>query len=410
MAVASTVWDVDAVALERLQPADGQLFADGRELDVFARLRREHPVHRTDESRYGAYWSVTRAADIQAVDGDHETFSSHPAIHVADADPDFPLPMFIAMDPPRHDAQRMAVSPVASREALARLEPVIRARAGAILDALPVGEAFDWVDAVSTELTTMTLATLLGFPQAERRRLARWSDVATAEPGGMLVTDAATRRRELAECAAAFEALIAERAAAAEGDDLLFLLSHAEATRDMDRTDLLGAILLLIVGGSDTSRNVITGGVLALHEHPDQFARVDADRALIPALVSESVRWQTPAAHMRRVARREVELGGKRIRRGDKVVMWYVSGNRDALAIPEPDRFWIERPQVRRHLSFGSGVHRCLGARLAEMQVRVLWEEALARFARIEVVGAPVRTASCFVRGFQSLPVQVTRR
>jgi cytochrome P450 len=400
-------FDPHALPLGQVNPARPDLFAAGRELPVFERLRREDPVHFTAESEFGPYWSVTRYNDIMAVDTGHETFSSEPAITIADPEDDFRLPMFIAMDPPKHDAQRKVVSPIVAGPNLQALEPLIRERAGQILDALPVGEEIDWVDTVSVELTSMTLATLFDSPQAERRKLTRWSDVATARPGSGVVDSEDQRRAELMECVGYFMRLWNERVNAEPRGDLISMLAHGEATRGMDQMEYLGNLLLLIVGGNDTTRNTITGSVLALSRHPDEERALRADRSLIPNMVSETLRWQTPLAHMRRRATRDVELAGKTIRAGDKVVMWYVSGNRDEAVIERPDDFWIGRPRVRQHLSFGFGIHRCVGNRLGELQLKIIWEEILKRFSRIEVVGEPTRVFSTFVRGYKSLPVRL---
>jgi cytochrome P450 len=192
-----------------------------------------------------------------------------------------------------------------------------------------------------------------------------------------------------------------------EATDLITMMANNPETANMDPMEYLGNLILLIVGGNDTTRNSMTGGLLALHDHPDQWAKLRANPALMESLVPEIVRWQTPLAHMRRTAVADIELGGKRIKAGDKVAMWYLSGNRDETAIDDADRFVIDRARPRQHLSFGFGIHRCVGNRLAELQLRILWEEILKRFPVIEVVGEPVRVRSTFVRGFSQLPVRI---
>jgi cytochrome P450 len=396
-----------SMPIEEVNVADPVLFSAGAELPYFARLRRDAPVHYQPEHEFGPYWSVTRYQDIMAVDTDHETFSSQPSITIAEPDEDFRLPMFIAMDPPKHDAQRKTVSPIVSGPNLHALEPLIRERAGKILDELPIGETFDWVDKVSIELTAMTLATLFDIPQEDRRKLTRWSDVATAREDSGIIESQEARKVELFQCVDYFMKIWEARASAEPRNDLISLLAHGESTRNMDRMEYLGNLLLLIVGGNDTTRNTITGSVLALNQNLDQYDRLKADHALIPGMVSETLRWQTPLAHMRRIAKRDVELGGQTIREGDKVVMWYVSGNRDERNIEQPDRYWIERPRVRQHLAFGFGIHRCVGNRLAELQLSVIWEEILKRFSHIEVMGEPERVYSSFVRGYTTLPVRL---
>ncbi len=400
-----------SMPLEEMNPGDPELFKTNTHWPYFERLRGEDPVHWCRESEFGPYWSVTRYNDIMAVDTNHGVFSSEAAlggITIRDARPDLRRPSFIAMDPPKHDVQRKTVSPIVSPANLQMMEPIIRERAAKILDELPIGETFDWVDKVSIELTTQMLATLFDFPFEERRKLTRWSDVATClpMPGGLCETED-ERQAELMQCLAEFTELWNQRVNEPPRGDLVSMLAHGEATRNMTPDEYLGNIILLIVGGNDTTRNSITGGLYALNQNPDQYAKLRADPTLIGSMVPEIIRWQTPLAHMRRTATEDVELGGKTIRKGDKVVMWYVSGNRDEAAIETPDRFIIDRPRPRQHLSFGFGIHRCVGNRLAEMQLRVVWEEILKRFQTIEVVGEPRRVRSSFVKGYETLPVRI---
>ncbi len=400
----ASVWDQP---LESLDPANPERFRQNAQWDVFTRLRREDPVHYTAESEFGPYWSVTRYDDIMYVDTHHKIFSSEGGITIADQDEDFQLPMFIAMDPPKHDVQRNTVVGVVAPRNLAQLEPIIRERAGRILDELPRNETFDWVDRVSIELTTQMLATLFDFPFEERRKLTRWSDVATARPGAGLIETEEERRAELVECLEYFTGLWNERVNKKPGNDLVSMLAHGESTRNMGPMEYLGNLILLIVGGNDTTRNSISGGVLALNQFPDQYEKLKQDPSLIPNMVAEIIRWQTPLAHMRRRALEDHELGGKLIRKGDKVVMWYVSGNRDESAWDRPNDLIIDRKDARKHVSFGYGIHRCMGNRLAEMQLRIVWEEIMKRFKHVEVMGEPQRVPSAFVKGYLSLPVRI---
>ncbi len=402
-----------SMPLEAINPADPARFQTDTFWPFFERLRKEDPVHFTPDSDWGPYWSITRFDDIVAVDTNHQVFSSDAhlgGITVRDMDKDFTLPMFIAMDPPKHDVQRKTVSPVVSPASLMRLEPVIRERAAGLLDSLPIGEEFNWVDKISIELTTQMLATLFDFPWEDRRKLTRWSDVATAIPGTGIVETEDQRRAELLECLEYFTRLWNERVNSEPGNDLISMLAHGEHTRNMEPMEYLGNVILLIVGGNDTTRNSISGGLYALNQNPDQYDKLRADPSLIPNMVSEIIRWQTPLAHMRRTAVADFELGGKTIKAGDKVVMWYVSGNRDDSVIANPDAFIIDRERARHHMSFGFGIHRCVGNRLAEMQLRIVWEEILKRFPRIDVVGEPTRVFSSFVKGYETLPVVIPAR
>jgi cytochrome P450 len=399
-----------SMPLEDINVADPELFRSNTFWPYFERLRKEDPVHYCKEHEFGPYWSVTKYNDIMFVDTNHALFSSEPSITIVDPKEDFPLPMFIAMDPPKHDLQRKVVSPIVSPSNLAMLESTIRERVNRIFDELPVGETFDWVDKVSVELTTQMLATLFDFPWEDRRKLTYWSDITTAGPASPLFVSEEHRRAQLMDCAQYFMGLWNERVNLTEpGNDLISMLAHGESTRNMSTMEFLGNLLLLIVGGNDTTRNSITGGVLALNENPGEYDKLRADHSLIPNMVSEIIRWQTPLAHMRRNATQDVELGGKLIKKGDKVVMWYVSGNRDDEVIENADKFIIDRPRARQHLSFGFGIHRCVGNRLAEMQLKIVWEEILKRWNRIEVMGEPERIPSSFVKGYATLPVRIHR-
>ena len=395
--------------LDAIDVSDWNLFQNDVHWPYFERLRNEDPVHFHPEGWAGPYWSVTGFHDIKAVEAGHDVFSSRVNISIVDQPEDFLTTSFIAMDPPEHDAQRKVVNPVVWPRNLMRLEPVIRENVSGILDGLPIGERFDWVDTVSIELTTRMLATLFDFPFEQRRKLTRWSDVATGGPETGLVEDQAQRRAELRECLEVFTELRDRRIGETDRFDLVSMLARGEATRDMPPMEFLGTLLLLIVGGNDTTRNSISGGVLALDEFPGQYDRLRRNPELIGNMVAEIIRWQTPVAHMRRTAVKDVEFRGRKIGKGDKVVMWYVSGNRDGEVFDRPDEFIIDRPNARQHISFGYGIHRCMGSRLAEMQLRILWEEILTRFHAIEVVGTPARTRSNFVRGYTELPVVVHR-
>ena len=399
------------IPLAEMDMSDPSLYESNRHGQFFKRLRREDPVHYLEDSPFGPFWSVTRFEDIQYVDKHHELFSSEPSILLADQPEDFTVTNFIQSDPPVHDEQRRAVQGVVAPRNLADLEPLIRGRVAEILDGLPIGETFNWVDRVSIELTTQMLATLFDFPFEDRRLLTHWSDVAIATPeltGSDGITEE-QRRIEMGECLDYFSRLWRQRENQPPKFDLISMLIHGESTKDIINKPMeyLGNLLLLIIGGNDTTRNSISGGVLALNQNPDQYQKLRDNLDLIPNMVSEIIRWQTPLAHMRRLATRDVELGGKQIKKGDKVVMWYVSGNRDAEAIDRPDDFIIDRANARHHLSFGFGIHRCMGNRLAEMQLRIVWEEIMKRFETVELVGDPVRVKSNFVLGYADLPVQV---
>jgi len=392
--------------------SDPRLYQDDSWRPLFAELRRDDPVHYCEASAYGPYWSVTRYDDILAVELDHQNYSSASdlgGIQVADQPKGQERPSFIRMDPPGHTAQRRTVAPIVAPSNLANFEPLIRARTSAVLDALPRNETFDWAERVSVDLTNRMLATLFDFPWEDRARLTWWSDVAIANVASpdAVVHSEAERMAEMVKMGESFRKLWDARADAPPTFDLISMLAHSDATRNLAPREFIGTIGLLIVGGNDTTRNSMTAGLMALCENPEQFEKVRARCELIPNLVSEIIRYHTPVLHMRRTARNDVELAGRRISKGDKVVMWYISGNRDEDKIERADEFIIDRAKPRQHLAFGAGVHRCVGDRLAEQQLRILWEEILQRDLRFEIMGPPQRLYSNFIRGIRSLPVRI---
>jgi cytochrome P450 len=400
-----------SLRLEDIDVSRPELFRSNAIGSYFERLRKEAPVHFCPQSRVGPYWSVTKYKDIMHVETNHATFSSDVnlgGIGIQNTKPDYRRESFIAMDEPRHSQQRKTVAPMFLPQNLDQLANTIRVRACEILDHLPRNETFDWVDRVSIELTTQMLATLFDFPWEERRKLTRWSNVATAAPGNReIIASETARDAELQECGAYFAELWKERIKQPPKADLISMMAHSEATRSMDPNNFLGNLILLIVGGNDTTRNSLSGSVYALNLFPEQYKKLRESPALIQKLVPEVIRWQTPLAHMRRTALIDTEIAGKAIKQGEKVVMWYLSGNRDEDMFENADDLVIERRNARNHIAFGFGIHRCLGLRLAELQLRIVWEEILQRFETIEVVDEPKRIYSNFVNGYETLPVRI---
>ena len=406
------VHSADRSALDAIDVSDPQIYQDDSWYPYFARLRRDDPVHYCAESRYGPYWAVTKYKDIMAVEVDHQVYSSSNelgGIQIEEQPKDMNRPSFIRMDPPKHDEQRKVVSPVVAPDNLRNMEGVIRERTIKVLEDLPRGEVFDWVDRVSIELTTMMLATLFDYPWEDRRQLTYWSDVVICNVNSpeSPVHSEEERFTELTKMAEAMASLFNERAAMPPKFDLLSMLAHGPATQNMPVREFMGTLGLLIVGGNDTTRNTMTGSIMALNEYPGEYQKLRDDPSLIPGMVSEVIRYVTPVIHMRRTAKEDTELAGKTIKKGDKVVIWYVSGNRDPEAIENPDRLIIDRARPRQHLSFGFGIHRCVGNRLAELQLRILWEELLPRYPVIEVMGPAKRLYSNFIHGIRSLPVRI---
>jgi cytochrome P450 len=396
--------------LAQFDVSDPKLYQDDAWRPYFDRLRREDPIHHVPDSPYGPYWAVSTYKDIMHCEVHHEIFSNEiGGIQIEDQPKDLARPSFIRMDPPRHDDQRKVASPIVAPANLANMEPLIRERTRIVLDALPRGETFDWVQEVSIKLTTMMLATLFDFPFEERAKLTYWSDVAICNVNApdAPVHSEQERFDVLKSMAEYMSRLFNERRDQPPKFDLMSMLAHGAATRDMPLKEFMGNLALLIVGGNDTTRNSMSGGLLALNQFPGEYSKLHANPNLVDSAVSEIIRWQTPVIHMRRTASRDTELGGRQIKAGDKVVMWYISGNRDPEAIDNADGFVIDRARPRQHLSFGFGIHRCVGNRLAELQLKILWQEILTRFPKIEVVGEPQRIYSNFIRGIRSLPVRI---
>ena len=405
--------DAYALPLDKIDVSNPKLYQEDVYYPYFERLRREDPVHWCENGMYGSFWSVTKYKEIMQVETSHQIYSSDAklgGISVTDRPSEFRRPSFISMDPPKHDEQRKVVSPIVAPLNLQNFAATIRERVGRVLDGLPRGETFDFVDRVSIELTTQMLATLFDFPFEDRRKLTYWSDIATVDvnAGGPINTEE-KRLAILTEALEFFTKLFYERQAQPQRPDLISMLAHGEATRDLPTRpqEFLGNLTLLIVGGNDTTRNSMSGGLWALNKHPDQYAKLRANPGVIPSMVSEIIRWQSPIVHMRRTAVADAELGGKQIRRGDKVCMWYISGNRDEDAIDNPNEFIVDRARPRQHLSFGFGIHRCVGNRLAELQLTILWEEIMKRFPVIELMGEPKRIYSNFIHGIAALPVRI---
>jgi cytochrome P450 len=394
------------------------IYVEDRWQPIFAEMRAKAPINKVCGTPYGDYWNVTTIKAIQHVEALPDIYSSsweyggitigEPHREVSEEEK-FQLPMFIAMDRPQHTGQRRTVAPAFTPAEMERMSTEIRHRTAEVLDTLPFGERFDWVDKVSIELTTGMLAILFGFPWEDRRLLTYWSDWAGDVELGLVPELIEYRHGILYEMGHYFTKLWNERANAEPTPDLISMMIHSPAMNQMSFNEFVGNLVLLIVGGNDTTRNTMSGIVEALDKFPDQRALFEQDASLIPNAVQECIRYVTPLAHMRRTALEDTDLFGNAIKQGDKVILWYLSANRDEGVFDQPDKLLITRENARRHLSFGYGIHRCVGARLAELQLRILMEEMHKRRMRVNVTGEKRRVRANFVHGFRQLEVELSR-
>lgn len=397
--------------LDTLDPSRSIRFVDGSAHAMFERLRCEAPVHYCEQSPYGPFWSISLYEDIVEIEALPNIYSSeakYGGVSVIDIDAGQAtyLKSFIMMDPPNHSQKRRTIAPAFTPSEMTRLSASIRDRTAACLDALPKGESIDWVQAVSVNLTIDMLAILFDFPWDERHKLRIWSDAITSLE--MMKNRPEERVAKLFEMASRFHELWQQRVNSAPTPDLLSMMVHSAEFGEMDASEFMGNMATLIVGGNDTTRNSMSGMIEAFNLWPDQWERLCAEPELIPNAASEIIRWQCPALHMRRTALEDVDFRGNHIRKGDKVVLWYISANRQGSVFPNGNRFIVDRPNARRHLSFGYGIHRCVGARLAELQLQILLEEMIKRKMRVTLSGKVDREPHPFLAIVNSVPVVIS--
>ena len=414
MATAATL-ERTASPIAPIDVSDPLLYSQDRWQEPFRTLRAQAPIQYVPDSPFGPYWSVSTYKPIIHIEALPKVFSSsweYGGISIA-GDVEKPmegeqrLPMFIAMDPPNHTAQRRTVAPSFGPSEVAAMKAKVQQRTAEVLDSLPIGEQFDWVEKVSIELTTGMLADLFDFPWEQRHKLTYWSDIGGNVELMKRPEDLGLRNEAMGEMGAAFGELWQQKVAN-PGKDLISVMLQSDAMKQMSPEEFMGNLILLIVGGNDTTRNSMSSFVYGLDQFPDERAKLEANPALIPNAVQELIRWQTPLSHMRRTVEEDTEIEGVTMKKGDKVVLWYISANRDESVFTDADKVIVDRDNARRHLSFGYGIHRCVGARVAELQLCTLLEEIGKRRLRATVTGPVGRVPACFVHGYTALPVTLS--
>jgi cytochrome P450 len=402
--------------LENVQVTERELWQDGPPHEVFRRLRGECPVHWTERiTEYPdepGYWSVTTADDIHAVSRDWQTYSSERG-GVTAVTAVFPLElvraMFIGMDPPKHDRLKQLFQAGFTPKRIAAHEEAIRAIVVDVLDGLDGRDTCDLVTDVAQPVVSRVIGSFMGIPPQDD---AVWANLMNATLGAS-DPDLAPQgiegviEHDVPQIFERCRRLIGERRANPT-DDLTSVLVHAEIDgQRLEEHEIVMGFFLLVAAGNDSTKATYCSGMLALMEHPDERRILLEDPSLIPSAVEESLRMFPAFAHFRRTATRDAELHGRRIREGDKVVMWYVSSNRDESRYADPDRFDVRRDP--EHQAFGAGGrHFCLGTALARLELRILFEETLARFPQMELAGTPTVVESAFLNQLKTLPVRLS--
>ena len=390
--------------------SDPDTFVSGIPYAAFQRLRTEAPLHWQDEKDGGrGFWCVTRYDDLMAVSKDPLTFSSARGgtniFEVPEEDLSMLRLLMLNMDPPKHNKFRRLVSTGFTNRMVTQLEPHVREICRDLIDKVAERESFDFVTEIAAELPLLVIAELLGVPMEDRHKVFDWSNSLVGFDDPEYKTSMETGKIASAQMWAYANELANQRKEHPLGD-LVSVLMEAEVDGDrLSEMEFDSFFLLLAVAGNETTRNLISGGMLALIQHPEQRARVLADPSLLPSAIEELLRWVSPLIHFRRTATRDVHMHGKTIREGDKVVIYYPSANRDERRFVNPETFDVGRTP-NDHLAFGIGEHFCLGANLARLEIKLIFEEMLRRLPDLELAGPVRRLRSNFLNGIKGMPVR----
>jgi cholest-4-en-3-one 26-monooxygenase len=379
--------------------------------DALAWLRREDPVHFHKEPEGPGFWAITKHADIIRISKDPKTFSSWlGATNIEDREThDLAITrmLMVNMDPPDHGKYRRLVRSGFTPQRVAKLEPHVRDLAAEIIDKVASKGECDFVTEIAAELPLLVIAELMGVPIADRHRIFDLTNRLIGFDDPEFQTSMEDGRIAAAEMWAYAQELGDQRRKNPR-DDLISTLVHAEVDGEgLSHQQFNNFFLLLAVAGNETTRNLMAGGMLALMEHPDQRQRLLDDPGLIPTAVEELLRWVSPLIYFRRTATRDVELRGKKISEGEKVALYYTSGNRDEEVFDEPFTFDVGR-RDNHHLAFGIGEHVCVGAHLARLEIRVMFEELLRRLPDMELTAPVKRLRSNFINGIKEMRVRYT--